>query len=289
MRARPRPGFAIAFSAAFGLALGAPASSRHRPRRPVSSIPTRDCVPSKNRMLPTSSATNAWSSGWWIVSRSAPTHRGCSRSVRPVRKSSLVRAGLVPSLQRGAVGGSDSWFTTRRRPAPIRSTSWRPRSCAWRRPAERPTRYSCVTSVVCSRRPNGSTVGRAKTSCRGGRSTGGAVHAHGVREASRRSSPRSRRRSPNPRLGSGSSSCCEPTTDRPLLHLASGRSSPRVRGDHSARHRRAGQTITGPAEQVGVPGAVVGCRDAGRGAEQPTALPLLQFALTELFERREAR
>ena len=48
-----------------------------------------------------------------------------------IGKSSVVRAGLLPALRRGAVPGSEQWFVATMLPGVTRSRSWAQRCCGW--------------------------------------------------------------------------------------------------------------------------------------------------------------
>ena len=207
-----------------------------------------------------------------------------------IGKSSVVKAGLVPALRRGAVTGSESWLVTEMTPgrAPFdQLTAALERVATVEVPdiiGEITTGERRLDDIVTPLLPDGSIVRSGRRPVRG------ALH----RDASTsRSDVRSWTCSPTWRAGRHSSVRIVATLradyfDRPLGYAAFGNV---LRGRTVAL---GAMTATELADAIRRPAAAVGvevdaalvARITGEAERQPGALPLVQHAMAELFERR---
>ena len=259
--------------------------------------------------------------------RAGTPTRACGRSPRPTPATSSAAGELTRRLVAGSreTGpGRGSWPSSAR--AAAGSPRWSaPGSCrrsgegALGRPEDRVRRRDAPRRAPDRRAGGGPPADRGATrrpACTIG-SSGLARAARGRRSgapgraprwcwwstSSRRSSRspptsgsgscssrRSAWRPPTPRAGSAWSSPCGPTsTTAPSSTRASASCSPSGprRCPAHARGARAGDPGAGRARSASDPSPGLVAEMIADVAHQPGALPLLQYALTELFERRD--
>ena len=259
-----------------------PAAATH-----LIAIRTRASGRSRRPMRPTSSAATHSSSGSslrpgdgsHLIALVGPSGSG---------KSSAIAAGLIPRLREGAIAGSDRWVIAQMVPG---RTRWpRSRRSSPRPPASRTAWRRCSTS---RRAPDGAPV-PLRVMPEGGRVL---LVIDQFEELFTITDEVARRRF----LDSIARAVSEPDTqitvllslradyyDRPLLHPEFAKVfTPGVENALPMTANELEAVVVGPAERGGV--AVEPALLAelvADAADRPGTLPLLEFALTELFDQR---
>ena len=207
-----------------------------------------------------------------------------------IGKSSVVKAGLVPALRRGAVAGSESWLVTEMTPG---RSPFDQLTAALERVAT--VEVPDVVGEITDGRPPARRHRRARCCRRAASSSWSSTSSRSCspRRSTSRSDVRSWTCSPTWRAGHGSTVRVVATLradyfDRPLAYAAFGNA---LRGRTVAL---GAMTATELADAIRRPAAAVGvevdaalvARITGEAERQPGALPLVQHAMAELFERR---
>ena len=209
-------------------------------------------------------------------------------------KSSVVRAGLIPTLRAGALPGSDAWFYVEMLPGghPMEELE----AALQRIAVDPPARHAGTPGAE---RAGPRPVGRSPLARRRERAGARRRSARrGLHDGRRRSTPEtSSCRASSPRrwiadLVSGSSSRSGRTSTTVRCRSRVSRELMRTRMETIVplTAEELERAIDGPAARVGVvPELALIAEMVADVSDRPGALPLLQYALTELFERRRGR
>ena len=200
--------------------------------------------------------------------------------------------GLVPGLRQGALPGSERWYIVEMFPGAypleeLEAALLRARGTAAGRPARAARAGRARPAARGQAAPRRRRVGaRARR-----RPARGGVHARrGRGSAHAVPGACSSGRSPIRTRGCASSSRCAPTSTTGRSSTAASRSCCATTSRRSSRCGRRSSSARSPARRSG--SARGSSRVCSRElvadvSDEPGALPLLQYALTELYERRE--